>query len=106
MAIKREFPYVRVFNSMEGWGFHFFASLQPFEMPSVNDFVRRLPETAIEDLIEWNKDRGPAKIYQEVIEKEVPLKKILTQDATFSITDDRPFNEYFLLRRLRLRLSI
>ncbi|MDD5687047.1 MAG: hypothetical protein PHE88_04355 [Elusimicrobia bacterium] len=98
-SISLEFPYVRVFHSIENWGFHFFASMKPFEMPSVNNFIVRIPPLAANDLVEWNPGKKPEQLYRALLQNEVPIGKIVTDDVDYSITDDRPFNEYFLLRR-------
>ncbi|MBN1383799.1 MAG: fused MFS/spermidine synthase [Elusimicrobia bacterium] len=98
-SISKEFPFVRVFHSIDNWGYHFFASMEPFEMPSASDFVKRLPRDAASDFIEWNTGKTPKQLYMDVIQKEIPLQRILPADVTFSITDNRPFNEYFLVRR-------
>jgi len=106
-AIRAVFPYVRVFYSIARWGsgYHFFASTEPFDMPTVQAFVSRLPPTAAADLLEWSRYRDPAVLYKISLQQEIPLDRILTPDATSTITDDRPFNEYFLLRRLSKALS-
>jgi len=97
-SIAAEFPYVAAYSSIEGWGVHFFASNQYFEMPDIETFVARLPERAKEDLVEWNKDRTPQELYGIMLQREIPLKALLLPNFKFSITDDRPFNEYFYVR--------
>lgn len=99
-AIAAEFPYVNAYSSIEGWGVHFFASEQYFDMPDIETFVARLPKKAAEDFIEWNKDRTPGELYEVMLRKKIPLKKIILPYFEFSITDDRPFNEYFYVRDL------
>jgi spermidine synthase len=99
-AIAAEFSYVRAYSSIEGWGVHFFASEQYFEMPDIETFVARLPKKAAEDLIEWNEDRTPGELYGIMLRRKIPLKAIVSPDFKFSITDDRPFNEYFYVRDL------
>jgi hypothetical protein len=99
-SIQSEFPYVRVFHSLEGYGYHFFASMQPFAMPNAEAFAARLPAAAKADFVEWNVDASPQQLYQAIVQKEIPLKAIVTPDVKISVTDDRPFNEYFLMRRL------
>lgn len=98
-SICSEFPFVRVFHSIDDWGYHFFASMQPFDMPSTENFVKRLPRSASADLTEWYKDKNPAPLYRKMIQKEIPAEKILPAGFKYSITDDRPFNEYFLIRK-------
>jgi len=100
-SIRNVFSYVRVFRSIDDYGYHFFASVQPFDMPSSRTFASRLPLTAKADLTEWTSVNDPEYLYKQILKRELPLDKILTPEVTFSITDDRPFNEYFLLRRMQ-----
>lgn len=104
-SLRAEFPFVRVFNSVEGLGYHFFASLQPFDMPSEKDFLSRLPPAAKADLAEWTPGLGPGQLYSILLHKEIRGRFSLSSGWPM-ITDDRPFNEYFLLRRLRHKLSL
>jgi spermidine synthase len=99
-AICAEFPHVRAFQSMIGWGTHFFASARPFEMPSPEVFAARLPPKAARDLLEWNPGQTAAGVYELVANREVSLDAYLRSDLAPALTDDRPINEYFLLRRL------
>ena len=52
-ALKESFPYVRVFHSVEGWGYHFLASDRPLPNPTAAELARRLPPKAAADLMEW-----------------------------------------------------
>jgi hypothetical protein len=36
-----------------------------------------------------------------VLNRRIPVEDLLVADRTVVITDDRPFNEYYLLRRAR-----
>ena len=98
-AIHAVFPYVRVCNSFAGWGFHFFASMQPFDLPSVETFVHRLPAKATTDFIEWESGKNAGALYEGMLKREIPIDWTLNPDAKLSVTDDRPINEYFLIRR-------
>jgi hypothetical protein len=53
--------------------------------------------------MEWVADADILAFAQAVLAREVPLSDILDETASVSITDDRPFNEYFFLRRIRKR---
>jgi spermidine synthase len=100
-AIRSIFPHVRVFVSLAEIGYHFFASRRPVEVPDAKTFLSRIPPAALADFVEWTQRKNGARLYQECVRREVPLDQLLTAGVTWSITDDRPFNEYFLLRRLR-----
>lgn len=101
-ALRESFPYVRAYESIEGWGIHFFAAMQPIPSITASDMARKLPARATADLVEWKKDRTPESLFGEVLEAEQPLNDyIAPAPAVSPITDNRPINEYFLLRRMR-----
>ena len=102
-SLAETFPHVRVFRSVEGWGYHFLCSETPIELPSAETFLARLPWRARLDFEEWHPRRDAAAFYRQAIAREVPLRAMLAMAPQARITDDRPFNEYFLLRRLRDR---
>ena len=59
-SVCESFPHVRVFTSVEGWGAHYLASMEPIDDLSPAQFLARLPERAKADLGEWRevKDLG------------------------------------------------
>jgi spermidine synthase len=100
-ALAEQFPYVRVFRSVEGWGFHFLASGRPIPRRTPREMAFRLPEAAARDLVEW----GPAKTadlqFLEVLRNEMRLEAVIGVDPGAPVlTDDRPVNEYYFLRHL------
>ena len=99
-SLCAEFPYVRAFGSLERWGIHFFASSTPFAMPSPETFAARLPDGAARDFTEWNPGQTPGQLYAVVLKKEIPMETLLKPGSVPALTDDRPINEYFLVRRL------
>lgn len=103
-SVKRAFPFVRVFHSVEGWGLHFLASTRPLEMPDADGFIARLPVEARNDLVEWNKGGDPRRLYQKILSGEIPIGIIAAPDVAYAITDDTPINEYFFMRRLLYRI--
>ena len=60
-ALMESFRYVRVFNSVEGWGAHFLARMTPIDLPSPAVLAFRMPERARADMMEW----GPATTPEE-----------------------------------------
>jgi spermidine synthase len=101
-ALKESFPYVRVFHSVEGWGFHFLASMTPVPHLSASELAEKLPPDAGRDLMEWGPASSPQEQFEIVLSHEVSLDS-LTQQAPNApaLQDDHPVNEYFVLRRLR-----
>ena len=94
------FPYVRCFKSINGWGLHIIASMEPIEIPDAAQLAARLPEGAKRDLLEWSTTHDTVQDLSTVLSNEVDYKNDLNPDPEIIITDDRPMNEYFLLRRL------
>ena len=43
-------------------GYHFLASQQPLSVPTIDEFVERLPERARIDLVEWSDHQGPSSL--------------------------------------------
>src|SRR5207245_10722060 len=56
-AVREYFPYVRVFHSVEHWGFHFLASSRPIPNRTAGELVRHMPVGAIKDLMEGGPER-------------------------------------------------
>lgn len=101
-AVAESFPYVRVFGGLGGHGLHFLASHVPLPPVSGSALASRLPPSAVADLLEW----GPATTAEEqfdlILRAEVPVERLIgSSPRTPALHDDRPVNEYFLLRSLR-----
>jgi len=101
-ALSRSFEHVRVFKSVEGWGVHFIASMNPIDVPSVQTMMSRMPLSAKNDMIEWYDVDGTNNLegfFLFIIKSEIPFETILDKKNGYTITDDKPFNEYFFIRR-------
>jgi spermidine synthase len=102
-ALRNSFPYVRVFGSVDGWGFHFLASEQPLPHLTAEDLQRKLPGDAATDLTEWDPPpSGPAVFlaFDTVLQNEVAIETLIAPSpGTPALRDDRPINEYYALRR-------
>jgi spermidine synthase len=98
-ALKESFPYVRVFFSIEGWGMHFLASNQPIQKKTAAELAARLPPAAAADLVEWGPFPTPEQQFAAVLKKEVAIDWVIAADKDApAMQDDRPVNEYYLLR--------
>ena len=82
---------------------HILASMEPIEMLTADELAARMPETAKTDLLEWaaSDEQLPAYL-QSVLSSEFSPVELLNPGSKNRITDDQPFNEYFLLRYLDL----
>ena len=58
----------------------------------------RIPKKARQDIMEWIDNAKTEDVIRTILHREIPISKILNADEMIKITDDRPFNEYYLLR--------
>lgn len=100
-ALKDSFPFVRAFRAVDNRGIHFLASAHDIPKLSATQLAARLPEVAAIDLIEWGPFDTPEKQLDAVVGKEIPIDALIALDPkTPGVRDDRPVNEYYLLREL------
>lgn len=99
-ALEESFPYIRVFESLGGVGFHFLASDQPIPPRDAQALASRLPPAAMADFVEWGPAPSAAEMFARVLQREVRLDSLAAGDPRVpAIQDDQPINEYFFLRR-------
>jgi predicted membrane-bound spermidine synthase len=99
-SLTSSFPYVAAFRSIEGWGTHFLASMVPIPAPSSVEFAARMPAAAKRDLLEWSYGESAESMAAKILAPRRDLAELSSSNiGTVAITDDRPINEYFLLRR-------
>jgi predicted membrane-bound spermidine synthase len=101
-SLRESFPYVVAFKSIEDWGYHLLASMSPIDDIMPADFVTRLPDSAKRDLMEWNADIPVEKMAKNILSRRTDIEILLLPGSDHAlVTDDLPYNEYFLLRRAR-----
>lgn len=99
-ALLESFPHVRAFTSIEDWGTHFLATVDPIPEIDPDRLPQTLPPAAVRDLVEWDSDWTPDELLGQVLTQEKPMTDFLElSPSTPAIEDDRPINEYFLLRK-------
>jgi predicted membrane-bound spermidine synthase len=99
-ALVESFPYIRVFRSVEHWGFHFSASNDPLPNRSAIELVERMPADAVNDMMEWGPQATPERQFAVVLDSELPITQLTSlAPAAPAMQDDRPLNEYYVLRR-------
>ncbi len=104
-ALKQSFPYVRAFAYGGNWGFHFLASDRPLPALTAKELAARLPASATADLVEWDHDHNSEARFAHLLQNELPVNELINLSPhTPALSDDRPINEYYLLR-LSLRGS-
>ncbi len=98
-ALQDSFRYVRVFHSVERRGWHFLASDSPIPVRTAAEMVARMPASAIEDMMEWGPTKTPAEQFEMMLKTEMTTQQLVAlAPNTPALQDDRPLNEYFLLR--------
>ncbi len=106
-SLQNAFPYVRGFLGIEGWGVHFLASMEPIPLPSPAELARRMPSAAVKDLLEWNPQSTATDIFDNMLSDQETLGEFITlKPQVPPIADDRPINEYFLLRSADPKIPI
>jgi len=107
-SLRNSFPYVRVFREGDNWGFHFLASEQSLSQRTAEELLRRTPADAVRDLTEWSRPTGGQSeallTFDNLLKNETPIETIIAVSPdTPPLSDDRPINEYFALRRANRR---
>jgi hypothetical protein len=72
--------------------------MDPIENLSPAELAERLPAEAGKDLLEWAPTPSAADYLARILAQETPIKNVLNPNPSIQITDDNPYNEYFLLR--------
>jgi len=99
-SLLESFPYVKMYLSHERWGHHFLASMSPIKTPSPEELASRLPELAKADLVEWVKEKDPKTFLGLVLASEEDPRAFVRDAGSIHITDDGPYNEYYVMREL------
>jgi spermidine synthase len=74
--------------------------VQPLPVRTAEQLASRMPESARVDLLEWSANETAEHLMALVLERPVAAEKTAGPDSGIVIKDDRPYNEYYLLRRL------
>jgi spermidine synthase len=99
-ALKESFPYVRVFHSFDDRGFHFLASNQRIVDRTAQELADRMPARAGQDLVEWGPELTGEGQFAAILSRELSLDQMIAlSPQTPALQDDRPENEYYLLRQ-------
>ena len=101
-ALKESFPYVREFveNPKGRWGMHFLASMEPLHNWTAADLANHLPAPAAKDLVEWGPESDAEHQFAALLKNEGSLDDLIAGSPdTPALHDNRPLNEYYLLRR-------
>jgi spermidine synthase/MFS family permease len=98
-SLQNSFACVRCFRGINGNGTHILASMQPIERRTAEQVASILPTAAAHDLLEWSPSSNLPEYLDRVLSTRASTQALLNRDVQIRITDDQPYNEYFLLRR-------
>ncbi len=101
-SFHESFPYMRCFRGVEGFGVHLLGSMDPIENLTAEQLSARLPDGAKKDLLEWSDSSDLPGYLNQVMSHELAARDALNPNPEIRITDDHPYNEYFLLRQAGL----
>jgi spermidine synthase len=101
LALHDVFPCIRAFPSVEGWGTHLLASASPIADRTAAEMAALMPPAAQQDLVEWGPYPTAVEQLDAVLKGETTLDFTALARRARPLTDDRPVNEYFLVRRWR-----
>jgi spermidine synthase len=101
-ALIHSFPYVHIYRSVEGTGWHFLASMHPIPARTAAELVSRMPAGAITDMMEWGPAKTPEEQFQRMLSTKMTVDTLIagSPDAP-AMRDDRPVNEYYLMRSFK-----
>jgi hypothetical protein len=103
-AIAQSFRHVRAFRSVGGFGMHYLASDRRLPPLTAAELASRLPPAAVDDLLEWGPGATATEQFAIVLDQEVAVDDLLNlAPGAPALSDDRPVNEYYLLRHWRQR---
>jgi spermidine synthase len=101
-ALRESFPYVRAFVGVNNYGAHFLASDAPIPQRSPEELARQMPASAVSDMLEWGPSQTADGQFAAMLQREFPVDRFVSESPdTPAMQDDRPINEYFLLRLLQ-----
>ncbi|MGA7219466.1 MAG: fused MFS/spermidine synthase [Candidatus Sulfotelmatobacter sp.] len=99
-SLRHSFPYVRLFTWGGNEGVHFLGSDQPIPNRTPQELAERLPERAAVDFVEWGPEENPIDQFARLLRNELNIAQLTSlSPSTPSLNDDRPINEYYLIRR-------
>ncbi|HET9407367.1 MAG TPA: hypothetical protein VFO39_09025 [Candidatus Sulfotelmatobacter sp.] len=106
-AFRDSFPYTRIFRWQQNASFHMLGSDQPIPNRTPEEMLDRMPPEAVADLTEWShptaQNDRPAiirAVFAQFLQTESSVDALIALSPTTpALRDDRPINEYYVLRR-------
>jgi hypothetical protein len=106
VALKESLPYVRVFRTIErkSHGCHSLPSNSRLASYSTESLASHLSPAAVADFLEWDPGFNAQQQFTGILQKEFSHDDLIRRaPGAAALQDNRPVNEYFMLRRLEDR---
>ena len=104
-SLRHSFPFIRAF--WDEFGVHFLCSDHSLPSLSPAELVQRMPASAVADFAEWSETpNDPVSAdrtqFDTLLHHELSVDRLIALDPRApALTDDRPVNEYYVLRHWR-----
>jgi spermidine synthase len=103
-SLRDSFPYLRAFQ--DEFGIHYLGSDHPLPPRTAEELLQRMPAQAVRDLAEWDtpsvggsKEAAKHRL-SDLLKAELAVDQLVAgAPGTPALTDDRPINEYYLVRK-------
>lgn len=103
-AMQVHFRYIKILRDIRGVHLHILASNEPMPQLTAKDMVTRLPQRARTDLAEYLPHAKLKEIAAQSLQ-EVPVSVFMNKNnALPPLSDNFPYNEFFLLRAMQMAL--
>jgi spermidine synthase len=98
-ALQQSFTYVRIFKPVQDNGWHFLASMEPIADRTAQELVARMPAQAVNDMMAWGPAATPIDQFNRMLQMDLTVQDLISRSpGTPALDDDRPVNEYDMLR--------
>jgi spermidine synthase len=98
-ALQQSFTYVRIFKPVQDNGWHFLASMEPIADRTAQQLVARMPAQAVNDMMAWGPAATPIDQFNRMLQMDLTVQDLISRSpGTPALDDDRPVNEYDMLR--------
>ena len=88
-----------VYRGIEDYGWHFLASDQPIPQRTAAEHIALMPASAVMDMMEWGPASSPEQQFNIMLDHPTTEDKVIALSPTIpALTDDRPINEFFMIR--------
>jgi hypothetical protein len=74
--------------------------MQPIHNWTAAELAQHMPQSAARDLIEWGPEGNATSQFGALLKNEASIDQMVAESsATPALQDDRPMNEYYLIRQ-------